>query len=212
MPRYESVDEYANALLGTEDSTLSRMRAEAEAAGLPRIQVPPEMGRLLTFLVKVSRAQRILEIGTLFGYSTVILARALPEGGKLVSLEVDPRHAGIARENLQSAGLADRATIVEGSAHDTLAGLHGETFDLVFIDADKGSYPAYLEASLRLTRPGSIIVADNVWRGGGVTEPSDENTTGAARFNDALAANPRLLSLFVASRGGQDAATVSLVL
>jgi predicted O-methyltransferase YrrM len=211
MPRFESVDEYANALLGGEDSTLSRMRSEAEAAGLPRIQVPPEMGRLLTFLVRVSGARRVLEIGTLFGYSTVILARALPEGGTVVSLEVDPRHAGIARDNVRRAGLADRATIVEGSAHETLAQMRDESFDLVFIDADKSSYPAYLEASLGLTRPGSIVVADNVWRGGGVTEPADENAAGAASFNEALSANPRLLSLFIASRGGQDAATVSLV-
>lgn len=211
MTTYESVDQYANALFGGEDALLAAMRTEAEAAGLPRIQVPPEIGRLLTFLIALTRPRRVLEIGTLFGYSTVIMARALPEGGSLVSLEVEPRHADIARHNLVRAGLDDRARIVEGNALDSLRQIAGETFDLVFIDADKISYPAYLEAALRLTRSGSVIVADNVWRGGAVTAPGDDNARGAGRFNEMLAADSRLLSIFVASRGGEDATSVSLV-
>ena len=211
MLKYESVDEYANALLGGEDEALTRMRSEAEEAGLPRIQVPPEIGRLLTFLVKLSGARRILEIGTLFGYSTVIMARALPEDGSLVTLEVEPRHAELAAANLARAGLADRARIEAGDARASLAAMSGETFDLVFIDADKVSYPAYLEAGLDLTHKGSVIVADNVWRGGGVTAPSDDNTRGAARFNEMIASDPRLLTVFVSSRGGDDATSVSLV-
>jgi caffeoyl-CoA O-methyltransferase len=205
------VDQYANDLLGAEDSLLAEMRTRAEAEGLPRIQVPPEIGRLLTFLVTLTRAKRILEIGTLFGYSTLIMARALSEGGSLVTLEVEPRHAEIARRNLDAAGVSGRVRIVEGDALESLAGMSGETFDLVFIDADKATYPAYLAASLQLTHPGSVIVADNIWRSGSVAAPTDDNSLGAAKFNQAVAADRRLLTIVVPSRGGEDATSVSLV-
>jgi predicted O-methyltransferase YrrM len=208
----DSLDDYANALLGGEDAVLGEMRSDAEREGLPAIQVPPELGRLLTFLIKTRKARRVLEIGTLFGYSTVIMARALDPGGEVVSLEVDPRHARIARGNVSRAGVADRVRIVEGNALVSLSAMTGDVFDLVFIDADKATYPTYLSEALRLTRSGSLIVADNLWRGGSVTAPKDDNSAGAAAYNRALADDSRLLSLFLSTRGGQDAAGVSLVL
>jgi predicted O-methyltransferase YrrM len=209
---YESVDSYANALLGNEDPLLGSMRSEAAEEGLPAIQVPPEIGRLLTLLIKLRGARRVLEIGTLFGYSTVIMARALPGNGSLLSLEFEPKHAVIARRNLERAGVSARARVEQGDAAELLRRLSDETFDLVFIDADKASYPVYLQQSLRLTRSGSVIVADNVWRGGEVVDPQDDNARGAAEFNRMVADESRLLTVFISSRGGEDAASVSLVL
>lgn len=212
MTAYESVDSYANALLGNEDPLLGSMRSEAAEEGLPAIQVPPEIGRLLTLLIKLRGARRVLEIGTLFGYSTVIMARALPGNGSLLSLEFEPKHAAIARRNLERAGVSARARVEQGDAAELLRRLSDETFDLVFIDADKASYPVYLQQSLRLTRSGSVIVADNVWRGGEVVDPQDDNARGAAEFNRMVADESRLLTVFISSRGGEDAASVSLVL
>lgn len=212
MTAYESVDSYANALLGNEDPLLGSMRSEAAEEGLPAIQVPPEIGRLLTLLIKLRGARRVLEIGTLFGYSTVIMARALPGNGSLLSLEFEPKHAVIARRNLERAGVSARARVEQGDAAELLRRLSDETFDLVFIDADKASYPVYLQQSLRLTRSGSVIVADNVWRGGEVVDPQDDNARGAAEFNRMVADESRLLTVFISSRGGEDAASVSLVL
>jgi predicted O-methyltransferase YrrM len=174
--------------------------------------VPPEIGRLLTLLIKLRGARRVLEIGTLFGYSTVIMARALPGNGSLLSLEFEPKHAAIARRNLERAGVSARARVEQGDAAELLRRLSDETFDLVFIDADKASYPVYLQQSLRLTRSGSVIVADNVWRGGEVVDPQDDNARGAAEFNRMVADESRLLTVFISSRGGEDAASVSLVL
>ncbi len=205
----ETIEVYATSLFGEEDAMLSTMRQEAEAAGLPTIQVPLELGRLLA--VFAARSQRVLEIGTLFGYSTVLMARGLPPDGRITTLEVMPKHAALARSNVERAGLAEKVTIREGTALDTLKTLDGESFDLVFIDADKDSYPQYLDAALALVHPGSIIVADNVWRGGSVLDPQDESTRALAEFSRKLAANTTLASTLVPTRNGADAASVSVV-
>ncbi len=152
----------------------------------------------MQLLAETAGARRILEIGTLGGYSTIHLARALPAGGSLVSLELDERYAGVARENIREAGLVDRVEVRVGDAKALLARMveDGEgAFDLTFIDADKGGYPAYLEWALRLSRPGSLILADNAIRGGSVLDPEDEYARATRDFNEALAKDPRLSAL-----------------
>jgi predicted O-methyltransferase YrrM len=205
---------YVRTLYGDEDNSLRDMREDAEEEGLPAIQVPFELGRLLQVLVIQNRAKRILEIGTLFGYSTVLMARALQPGGKITTLEVAPKHAELAAANFKRAGVDDRVEIILGPALDSLQQLEGRIFDFVFIDADKATYPQYLEQALRLTRPGSTIVADNVWREGAVVSPTEGNADieGLARFNQAVAANPRLLTAVIPTRDGRDGTSVSAVL
>lgn len=207
----ETVDQYANSLYGGENDLLRTMRAEAEREGLPAIQVPSELGRLLAVLIASSGARHVLEIGTLFGYSAVLIGRALPADGELTTLEINPRHAALARVNLARAGLSDRVTICEGDAQESLRALQGQTFDFVFIDADKESYPTYLEATLTLTRPGSVIVSDNVWRKGEVLHPQDPAAETMARFNRDVASDSRLCSTLVSTRGGSDAASVIVI-
>ena len=205
---------YIRTLYGDEDETLREMRARAEEEGLPAIQVPLELGRLLQVLVMQSKAQHVLEIGTLFGYSTVLMARALPLTGTITTLEVAPKHANLAQDNFARAGLADRITVMTGTALESLENLTGKKFDFVFIDADKATYPRYLEHALRLTSPGATIVADNVWRDGAVMTPGTGNadTEGLAEFNRAVASNPRLLTSVIPTRDGRDGASVSVVL
>lgn len=208
----EALQEYAEGLIG-EDEFLQSMRQEAARQRIPSIQVPIGLARLLSLLVVQSRARRILEIGTLFGYSTVVMGRALPANGELVSLEAEPRHAALARENVVRAGLAGKVQIIEGKALETLARLDGGPFDLVFIDADKDTYPRYLDWALRLTRPGSTIVADNVWRGGALLDPDGDAAAQAMRqFNEAVFSDQRLLTVMIPRFDGSDAATVSVVL
>jgi predicted O-methyltransferase YrrM len=206
------LDEYVAGLLGGEDQLLRQIRGEAQELGLPMIQVPQELARLLTVLVHACSARRILEVGTLFGYSAIAMARALPPGGTLISLEANPRHVQLARDNVKRAGLDDRVDIREGPAVDSLGALAGSVFDLVFIDADKASYPDYLEWALRLTRPGGVIIADNVWRAGKVLDPGDDrDAQGASTFNRRLAANGNLAVAYVPTRGGDDAAAIAVV-
>jgi predicted O-methyltransferase YrrM len=208
-----SFSKYADGILGGEDQLLAELRRAAALDGLPSIQVPTDLGRLLTVLVMMLPARRVLEIGTLFGYSAILMARAMPQDGLLTTLEVDPKHAGIARANLEKASVADLVSVVEGPALHTLDGLRGEVFDLIFIDADKDSYPAYLERAIELSRPGTVIVADNVWRGGCVVAPAegDSSNVGLAEFNKALGNDDRLVSTFIATRDGEDAASISVV-
>jgi predicted O-methyltransferase YrrM len=187
------------------------MREEAHEMGIPPIQVPSDLGRLLTLLINITRPRRVLEIGTLFGYSSVLMARALPDGGHITTLEVSSKHAQVARSNFDRAGVADRVTVIEGNALDTLVSLDTEPFDLIFIDADKPGYPNYLDAALRVSRPGTVIVADNVWRDGAVLHPDDDGTAALARFNQNVASHSSLLSAIVATRGCSDAAMVSVV-
>lgn len=188
-----AVDGYFAGLLAPEDSALRAALADNAAAGLPAQDVSALQGKLLALLVRVAGARRVLEIGTLGGYSTIWMARALPEGGKVVSIEAEPRHAGVARKNVARAGLEDRVEIVEGRALDVLPGLDGP-FDLVFIDADKPSNPDYLRWALKLSRPGTVIVVDNVVRGGAVVDggSADANVKGVRGFLERVAAEPRL--------------------
>ena len=191
------IDAYIDDLFVDADPVLDAALADMSAAGLPDIQVSAGQGKLLYLLAKIAGAGRILEIGTLGGYSTIWLARALRDGGRLVTLEYDPHHADVAEANIARAGLADKVEIIVGAALDTLPDVAERAdgaFDLVFLDADKINYVGYLDWSLKLTRAGGLIVADNVIRAGKVLEPEkyDESAVGAARFNAALAAEPRL--------------------
>jgi caffeoyl-CoA O-methyltransferase len=194
----EEIDSYIEDLFGTSDEVLEATLRDSRRGGLPEINVSPNQGRLLRMLVELSGARRILEIGTLGGYSAIHLARGLPEDGELISLELDEHHAEVARNNVERAGLSDRVEVRVGDAHKLLTGLieNGEDpFDLVFIDADKEGYPDYLEASLRLVRPGSLILGDNTIRGGTVLDPQEETARATREFNRLMAEDPRLYGI-----------------
>ena len=188
------------------DPILEAALAAGLAAGMPQIQVSPTQGKFLHLLARIQGARRILEVGTLAGYSTIWLGRALPPDGRLVSLELNPRHAEVARANLRRAGLDTIAEVLVGQAVDSLAALVDESvepFDLVFIDADKERNPDYVTWALRLSRPGSVIVADNVVRQGRVVdaENRDPNITGTRRMFEMIAQEPRLESTAVQTVG-----------
>lgn len=192
------IDSYIENLYSRQDEALERALRRSEEAGLPEIQVSPNQGTLLHLLAEISGARRVLEIGTLGGYSAIHFARGLPEGGTLLSLELDERHAEVARENVEYAGLSDKIEVLVGDAGELLSAMvesGTSPFDLVFIDADKEGYPEYLEWSLKLTRPGSLILADNTIRGGGVLDPGDDSTRAIREFNEALANHPRLSAI-----------------
>jgi predicted O-methyltransferase YrrM len=206
--QWSAVDAYFTELLAPADEALEAALRESDAAGLPRINVAPNQGKLLHLIAQIQGARRILEIGTLGGYSTIWLARALPAGGRLVTLEYDPEHADVARANLARAGLAAVTEVITGPALDSLPKLAAEgpePFDLVFIDADKVNNPRYVEWALRLTRPGSIIVLDNVVRGGAVTDPSstDPSVIGTRQALELFARHPRLTATAVQTVGGK---------
>ena len=210
---WSAVDDYVDQVVGTSDEVLEAALAHSAAQGLPAIAVSPAQGKLLHLLARSIGARRILEVGTLGGYSTIWLARALPDDGRLVTLEISEHHAAVARENLARAGLADVVDVVVGPAVDTLAGM-SEDFDLVFIDADKPSNRDYVEAALRLTHPGSVIVVDNVVRGGAVVDPAgDANVQGVRRLNELLQSEPRLSATTIQTVGakGYDGFTLALV-
>jgi len=205
-PRWTTVDAYLADLFAPHDEALADALAASGAAGLPDIQVSPPLGRFLQLLATVAGARRILEIGTLGGYSTIWLARALPAGGRLVTLELQPHHADVARSNFARAGLDDRVEVIVGPALDSLRELVAtgtEPFDFVFIDADKEPYADYLALSLRLARPGTVIIADNVVRGGIVADAStdDSRALGARRFHAAVAGNPNLVATVIQTLG-----------
>ncbi|WP_406194494.1 O-methyltransferase [Kitasatospora sp. NBC_01560] len=215
---WTAVDSYFNGLLIDEDAALLTAVADSEAAGLPPHQVAPNQGKLLALLARIHGARRVLEIGTLGGYSTIWLARALPEGGRVVTLEADERCAAVATANIARAGLAEVVEVRTGPALDTLPQLAadgGEPFDLVFIDADKPSNPAYLEWALRLTRPGSLIIGDNVVRDGAVTDPAstDPRVRGVRRFTELVGEHPRLTATAIQTVGekGYDGFVLALV-
>ncbi len=195
--QWTAVDDYFNRLLIPPDDALEAALEASAAAGLPSIQVAPNQGRFLQLLAHVQGARAILEIGTLGGYSTIWMARALPAGGKLITLEADPRHAEVARANIARAGLDDRVEVRLGAALETLPRLVVERqgpFDLVFIDADKESIPEYISWALKLTRAGSLIIVDNVVRRGAVVDASntDPSVQGVRRMAELFAAEPRL--------------------
>ena len=212
----ERIDHYIEELFVLDDPALTQNRADATAAGLPEINVSANQGKLLHMLARVAGAQRILEIGTLGGYSSTWLARALPPWGMLVTLEIDARHAEVARRSIAGA-VAVRVDVRVGPAADSLRAMiaaNQPPFDFVFIDADKPGYVEYLELALQLSRPGTVIVADNVIRNGLVLESSlpDENARAARAFNAALAANPRLTSIILPiMRKTIDGISISLV-
>ncbi|QYJ15281.1 Catechol O-methyltransferase [Rubrobacter xylanophilus DSM 9941] len=194
------VEGYIEELFVPPDPALEAALEESRRAGLPEIQISPNQGRILQILVALAGARRVLEIGTLGGYSAIHLARALPEDGFLVSLEIDERHAGVARRNVERAGLGGKVEVRVGEARRLLVEMErrGEgPFDAVFIDADKRGYPEYLELSLRLSRPGTLILADNLIRGGDVLEPRDEAARAVHRFNQMLARDRRLEATIV---------------
>jgi predicted O-methyltransferase YrrM len=216
--RFAEVDRYIVDLLVLEDPALDAALAAAAAAGLPAQDVSPPQGRLLELLARMRGARRILEIGTLAGYSTICLARALGPGGRLVSLEIDAARAEVARANLARAGVDGVAEVRVGPALETLprvAAEDGGPFDLVFIDADKERTPDYLGWALELTGPGSAIVADNVVRGGALADAGsdDARVRGARRFHEMVAAEPRLRATTIQTVGskGHDGFTLALV-
>lgn len=194
---WAAVERYFGGLLFPPDAVLDAALEDSLAAGLPSINVSAAQGRLLALLARMIHARRILEIGTLGGYSGIWLARALPRGGRLVTLEVDPGHAEVARRNFERASLTDRIDLRVGPAQETLPAIESERagpFDFVFVDADKPRYTEYLDWSIRLSRPGSVIVVDNIVRDGDVVNErtTDAKVQGVRRFNDALAAEPRV--------------------
>ncbi len=205
---WTAVDRYLADLFVGPDPVLDAALDASAAANLPPINVSPVQGKLLSLLVTMTGATRVLEIGTLGGYSTIWLARGLPAGGRVVTLELDERHAAVARANIARAGFQDVVEVRVGRALDLLPQLAERSegpFDLIFIDADKVSYPAYLDWAVRLARPGTVIVADNVVRDGAVADPrsTDESVRGVQRFNAAVAADRRLSATAVQTVGAK---------
>jgi predicted O-methyltransferase YrrM len=205
---WDQVDRYiGETIVGSDPVLEAALRAAAEA-GLPSIAVAPNQGKFLHLLALTKGARRILEIGTLGGYSTIWLARALPPGGHLVTLEVDPKHAKVARANLDRAGLSRLVEIRVGPAVESLAQLHNEgvePFDMIFIDADKPSNPAYLEWALKLANPGALILTDNVVREGEIANAGSEDPAiqGTRRMFEMLAAEPRLSATAIQTVGSK---------
>ena len=198
--RLRQIDNYIENLYSSNDEALNATLKSIAEHGLPPINVSPNEGKLLYMLAKISGARKILEIGTLAGYSTIWLARALPPGGRLLTLEYDPKHAEVARANIARAGLGGVVEVRLGAGLDLLPEIAANRegpFDLFFIDADKGAYPDYLDWAITLSRPGSLILSDNLIREGAVMgpNPDDQNAVAIARYNRKLATHPRLESL-----------------
>jgi predicted O-methyltransferase YrrM len=216
--RWTAVDQYFTDLLVPPDSALEEALRASAAAELPAISVTPNLGKLLMLLAQVHGARNILEIGTLGGYSTIWLARALPKGGRLITLEAEKKHADVARANIARAGLADVVEVIVGRAVDTLPRLEAEgrgPFDLIFIDADKPSNPDYFAWSLKLSRRGSLIIIDNVVRDGTVIDAAsdDPSVQGVRRMNEMLAAERRVSATAIQTVGskGYDGFAIALV-
>jgi len=217
--RWTEVDRYLASIFTPPDPALDAAVESSAKAGLPEIQVAPNQGKLLHILARAVGARAVLEIGTLGGYSTLWLARALPSDGRLISLEIDPKHADVARANLERAGLGGVAEVRVGRALDTLRQIAAERlapFDMIFIDADKPSIPEYFDWALRLSRRGGLIVVDNVVREGGVADgtSTDANVLGVRRLNERLASELRVSATTIQTVGikGYDGFTLALVL
>ncbi len=215
---WTDVDAYTADLLVREDEALRAAAEASVAAGLPQIAVSPNQGKLLHLLVRIQGARSILELGTLGGYSTIWLARALPGDGRLVTLEVEPRYADLAGANIARAGVADRVEQRVGPALDSLRALIGEgagPFDFIFIDADKSGTPQYFELALDLSRDGTVIVTDNVVRGGALIDPATEDPgpRGMREFHELLSAAPGATGTTIQTVGskGYDGFTLALV-
>ncbi|MGH6800386.1 MAG: O-methyltransferase [Methylocella sp.] len=215
---WTAVDEYITHMLVPADKVLDAALDASAAAGLPAIQVTPNQGKLLHLLARLQGARRILEIGTLGGYSTIWLARALPEDGRLITLEADPRHAEVARANIFRAGLDAMVDLRVGRALETLpriAAGNGGFFDLIFIDADKQSIPEYFKFARKLSQRGSLIVVDNIVRDGKVIDAAsnDPDIQGIRRFNELLVAEPGICATAIQTVGakGHDGFAIVLV-
>jgi len=203
---FKDVDRYISALFNEPDEALTAAKKSHKLENIPTINVSPNLGKFLNLLAKLSRAKKILEVGTLAGYSTIWMAKALPEDGKLISLEIDPHHAAVARKNIDRAGLSPKVEVREGKAIELLPQLVKENagpFDMIFIDADKPPYTEYFEWALKLSRSGTLIIADNVIRDGKVLDPNHEDpmVQGAQRFNKALAANKKVTATILQNIG-----------
>ncbi len=217
--RWSAVDRYISDMLVQPDDALNLALSDSEKAGLPAISVSPNQGKLLHLMARMIGAQRILELGTLGGYSTIWLARALSKDGKLITIESEPRHAEIARKNIARAAVSELVEIIVGRASDVLPKLSNEKkarFDLIFIDADKQSIDEYFAWSLKLAQPGSVIVVDNVIRRGEVVDASskDASVQGVRRLNDLLSCEKKVSATAIQTVGskGYDGFTVALVL
>jgi predicted O-methyltransferase YrrM len=215
---WRAVDRFISDMQITPDAALEATLAANEAAGLPGIDVTPNQGKLLELLARIQGAHSILELGTLGGYSTIWLARALPADGRLVTLESVQRHADVARENIARAGFADVVELRVGPALETLPRLVAEgagPFDLIFLDANKDGYPEYFTWALELSRPGTLIVADNVVRDGRVADLDDDNpyVVGARRFLELVGIEPRVTATTIQTVGskGYDGFTLAVV-
>lgn len=213
--KWNAVDAYFEEALHEDDAVLTEALKASERAGLPAIAVSPTQGKLLYLLAKSIGAKRILEVGTLGGYSAIWLARALPEGGALTTLEIDPKHAEVARENLKRAGLGAYAEVIVGPAIESLPKLTGP-YDLAFIDADKQSNADYFAWALKLARPSSLIIIDNVVRGGAVADAKSENemVKGTRRAIAAMAAEKRVEATAIQTVGvkGYDGLAIARVI
>lgn len=213
---WTDVDHYLIEKLIPKDAILQTVLENNAQAGLPPIDVAPNQGQFLALLVRMTQAKRILEIGTLGGYSTLWMARELPEDGKLTTLEFDSHHASVARKNMRLAGLENRVDVVEGPALTSLEAFANNTvFDLIFIDADKPNNPHYLDWALRYSRPGTLIIGDNVVRGGEVTNPDsqDNSVQGVRQFINRMSDHPRLTATALQTVGvkGWDGFTLAMV-
>jgi predicted O-methyltransferase YrrM len=216
---WKQVDSFFTDALIPADPALGAALAANHEADLPAIDVTPLQGKFLELMIRATGARRVLEIGTLGGYSTIWMARAVGPAGNVVTLEIDPHHAEVAQRNLDNAGLAERVDLRVEPASEALAALVAERsapFDFIFIDADKAGYPDYIQWSLKLSRPGTLIIADNVVRDGKVIEPDnpDPNIRGVRRFTELVAAEPRLSTTVLQSVGskGYDGFAIAVVL
>jgi predicted O-methyltransferase YrrM len=207
----DPVEQYVTSLFAPEDERLIALREEADRSGLPPIAISADTGRLLQVLMSAVGARRVLEVGTLGGYSTIWMARALPPDGEIVTIEADRRHAEFAERHFARANVARKVNLRVGKAMDILPSLDGERFDLAFLDADKAPLPRYLDWALRLVRQGGFIVADNALWGGRVYDErvDDEDTRGVREFNRRIASDPRLRSIIVPTHDGVAIAVVA---
>ena len=206
----DKAGDYIAGLFSAEDELLASLREEADRTGLPPISISADEGRLLQVLLTAIGARRVLEVGTLGGYSAICMARALPPGGRVVTVEIDEKHAAFARRYIQRAELGDRIEVRLGRALEVLPALDGERFDAIFLDADKEPLPTYFDWALRLVRPGGLIIADNALWGGRVYdgEESDERTRGVREFNRRMSTDPRVLGIIVPTHDGVAVAVV----
>jgi predicted O-methyltransferase YrrM len=206
---FEQVDQYIGSLLGEEDEALKNAIKAIDKAGIPQISVTANQGKFLQVLAKLANAKKILEVGTLGGYSTIWMARALPAGGKLITLEIDKLHAEVALQNFKNAGVENRVELRLGPALETMPALVRENagpFDMIFIDADKPPYPEYFELALKLSRPGTLIIADNVIREGKVLDEShpDDKVQGVQRLNKMLSGNEKVTATIIQTVGAKE--------